>query len=132
MGNNIVTTSNKESSLLRLIHNVPDIPKPFEKDIYLFDTYIAGTTHIIGIEELEPSLKVDDKLEFFRDVDNVHDNEAIEIRTLDGIKIGYVPRKDNIIFARLMDAGKVLFAKISNKEIKGNWVRVDIKIYLHE
>ena len=30
------------------------IPKPFEKDIFLFDTYIAGTTHIEGMEELEP------------------------------------------------------------------------------
>lgn len=23
-----------------------DLPKPFERDIYLFDTYVAGTTHI--------------------------------------------------------------------------------------
>lgn len=28
------------------------IPQPFERDIFLFDTYVAGTTHVEGIEEL--------------------------------------------------------------------------------
>lgn len=27
-----------------------DIPRPFEQDIYLFDTYVAGTSHVEGIE----------------------------------------------------------------------------------
>ena len=49
------------------------IPKPFEKDIFLFDTYVAGTTHIEGIEELEPHLNNDDRLEFFREPDNRYD-----------------------------------------------------------
>lgn len=40
------------------------IPKPFEKDIFLFDTYIAGTTHIEGMEELEPYIHIDDRLDF--------------------------------------------------------------------
>ena len=26
------------------------LPKPFERDIFLFDTYIAGTSHIDGME----------------------------------------------------------------------------------
>ena len=46
------------------------IPKPFERDIFLFDTYVAGTTHIEGIEELEPHLNIEDKLDFFREPDN--------------------------------------------------------------
>ena len=29
-----------------------DLPKPFERDIYLFDTYVAGTSHIHGIKEI--------------------------------------------------------------------------------
>ncbi len=40
------------------------MPKPFEHDIFLFDTYVAGTTHIEGIEELEPHLNIGDKLDF--------------------------------------------------------------------
>lgn len=108
------------------------IPKPFEKDIFLFDTYIAGTTHIEGIEELEPHLNVDDRLEFFREPDNRYDKQAIVIKTIDGVKIGYVPKQDNVIFARLMDAGKLLFGKITSKEKKGSWVKIYIKVFLHE
>lgn len=108
------------------------IPKPFEKDIFLFDTYVAGTTHIEGVEELEPHLNVDDRLEFFREPDNRYDKQAIVIKTIDGVKIGYVPKQDNVIFARLMDAGKLLFGKITSKEKKGSWVKIYIKVFLHE
>lgn len=123
------------SGLVSLFHGANGelmIPKPYERDIFLFDTYIAGTTHVEGIEELEPFLKVDDKIEFFREPDNQYDLQAIVIRTTSGTKIGYVPKKDNVVFARLMDAGKLLFGRISEKEKRGNWVQIKIKIYLHE
>lgn len=121
--------------LIGLIHSENgeiSIPKPFERDIFLFDTYVAGTTHIEGIEELEPHMNEGDKLDFFREPDNRYDAQAIMIKTLNGVKIGYVPKQDNVIFARLMDAGKLLFGKISKKEKKGSWVRIEIQVYLHE
>ena len=109
-----------------------DLPKPFERDIYLFDTYVAGTSHIEGIENIGESLKEGDRLVFYREPENEHDPQAIRIENLKGEKIGYVPRKDNVIFSRLMDAGKVLFAKVIEKEMKGKWLKIKIKIYLHE
>ncbi|WP_297391715.1 HIRAN domain-containing protein [uncultured Peptoniphilus sp.] len=109
-----------------------DLPKPFERDIYLFDTYVAGTTHIEGIENIGESLKDDDRLVFYREPENEHDPQAIRIETLGKEKIGYVPHKDNVIFSRLMDAGKVLFAKVVEKEMQGKWLKIKIKIYLHE
>lgn len=123
------------SGLVSLLHGNNGelaIPKPFERDIFLFDTHVAGTTHIEGIEELEPYLNVNDKLDFFREPDNQYDKEAIVIKTTNGVKIGYVPKQDNVIFARLMDAGKLLFGRISAKEKKGSWVKIDIKVFLHE
>lgn len=108
------------------------IPKPFERDIFLFDTHVAGTSYIEGIEELEPHLQIDDKLDFFREPDNPHDNKAIVIKNADGVKIGYVPKADNVIFSRLMDAGKLLFARITSKEMAGNWLKIGIKVFLHE
>lgn len=123
------------SGLVGLLHGKGreiSIPKPFEKDIFLFDTYVAGTTHIEGIEELELHLNVDDRLAFFREPDNRYDTQAIVIKTVDGVKIGYVPKQDNVIFARLMDAGKLLFGKITSKEKKGSWVKIYIKVFLHE
>lgn len=108
------------------------VPKPFEHDIFLFYTHVAGTAYVEGIEELEPHLKVDDKLDFFREPDNAYDKRAIVIRNGDGIKIGYIPRIDNVIFSRLMDAGKLLFGRISSKESSGKWVKIHIKIFLQE
>lgn len=58
--------------------------------------------------------------------------QAIVIKTVDGVKIGYVPKQDNVIFARLMDAGKLLFGRITSKEKKGSWVKIYIKVFLHE
>ncbi len=132
MGDLVKTESN---GLIGLMHGKDgglSIPKPFERDIFLFDTYVAGTTHIEGIEELEPHLNIDDRLEFFREPDNQYDKQAIVIKTADGVKIGYVPQNDNVVFARLMDAGKLLFGKITSKEKKGSWVKLSIKVYLHE
>lgn len=132
MGDLIKTGGN---GLIELLHGKGGdivIPQPFERDIFLFDTYVAGTTHIEGIEELEPHLKIEDKLEFFREPDNPYDNQAIVVKTVDGVKIGYIPKQDNVIFARLMDAGKLLFGRIAEKEKKGKWVRIEMKIYLHE
>ena len=129
----LITT--ETGGLMSLLHNQNGelaVPKPFEKDIFLFDTHIAGTSHIDGIEELEAHLNEDDKLDFFREPDNKYDKRAIVIKTIDGVKIGYVPRYDNAIFSRLMDAGKLLFGRISSKEGSGRWVRINIKVYLHE
>lgn len=126
---------NNSGELVGLLHGKGGnlvVPKPFEKDIFLFDTHVAGTSHIEGIEELEPHLNIDDRLDFFREPDNRYDKEAIVIKTAEGVKIGYVPKQDNVIFARLMDAGKLLFGRISGKEKKGNWVKLDIKVFMHE
>lgn len=126
---------NNSGELVGLLHGKGGelvVPKPFEKDIFLFDTHVAGTSHIEGIEELEPHLNIDDRLDFFREPDNRYDKEAIAIKTAESVKIGYVPKQDNIIFARLMDAGKLLFGRISGKEKKGNWVKLDIKVFMHE
>ncbi|MBR4401528.1 MAG: HIRAN domain-containing protein [Synergistes sp.] len=108
------------------------IPKPFERDIFLFDSNVAGTSYIEGIEELEPHLNIGDRLQFLREPDNPYDKQAIVIRNKDGVKIGYVPRSDNVIFSRLMDAGKILFGEITEKKWKGKWLDMKIRIYLHE
>ena len=108
------------------------IQKPFERDIFLFETYVAGTSYVEGIEELEPHLYIDEKLDFFREPGNSHDKRAIVIKNTDGIKIGYIPKADNEIFSRLMDAGKLLFGRITGKEMRGKWLKIDIKVFLHE
>ena len=132
--NDLITTT-QNTGLITFLHrnnNMPVIPKPFERDIFLLDTYVAGTTHVVGIDDLEPYLNVGDKLNFFREPDNAYDSLAILIKNSDGVKIGYVPRKDNAVLARLLDAGKLIFGRITDKEWQGDWLKIEIKIYLHE
>lgn len=124
-----------KGALVSLLHGKDGgitIPKPFEHDIFLFDTHVAGTSHVEGIDELEPYLQIDDKLDFFREPDNLYDPMAIMIKNADGVKIGYVPQCDNTVFSRLMDAGKLLFGRITQKETKGKWLKIQIRVYLHE
>ena len=61
---------------------------------------------------------------------NKFDENAILIYTEDRRKLGYIPEKDNLIFARLMDAGKLLAAKIKKIDKKGSFTQISIGIYL--
>ncbi|MBR5359878.1 MAG: HIRAN domain-containing protein, partial [Lachnospiraceae bacterium] len=92
------------------------------------DSYIAGTTHLEDKSVLE-ALTVGDMLSLQRE-DNKFDTNAILVLNGDGKKLGYVPEKDNIIFARLMDAGKLLKAKISRIEHRGSFTQISVGIYL--
>lgn len=123
-----------ESGLISALHGEGGlvIPKPFEHDIMLFETYVAGTMHVPGIEELEPQLEIGERLSFYREPNNPYDEKAIVVKTASGTKIGYVPRKDNVVFARLMDAGKMLFGRIKEKELDNGWVKITMEILLHE
>lgn len=121
------------NNIIGLIHDKDlDIIKPYERDIYLFETHIAGTSYVSEIDKLINELNIDDRLDFFREPNNPYDHRAIVIKTVNGIKIGYVPKDDNIIFSRLMDAGKLLFGKITAKEKKDSWNIIKIDIYLKE
>lgn len=104
---------------------------PFAKEIFLIETHVAGTSHIPA-KEIEPTLKSGDSLVLRRESGNIHDQHAILILMESGDKLGYVPRDRNEILARLMDAGKFLFAQIESKEWHGDWLNVSARIYLKD
>ena len=108
--------------------NLSDIIKPLVSEIHLFDTFVAGTTHLEDRSVLD-EIEVGDKL-FLRREENKFDDKAILVLKEDGRKLGYIPEKDNLIFSRLMDAGKLLAAKITETEKRGSFVKIAIGIYL--
>lgn len=120
----------QQQGLVSLVqsHELGDIIKPLIKEIHLFDSYVAGTTHLDDRSVLE-QIKVGDMLSLQRE-ENKFDSNAIMILNDAGKKLGYVPEKDNIIFARLMDAGKLLKARISKITQKGSFTQINVGIFL--
>ena len=107
--------------------NFDNLLKPLVTKIHLFDTFIAGTSEIKNNPIKQA--KKGDKLTLQRKVSKFDDNE-IAILNEQGQQLGYVPEKDNVIFARLMDAGKKLNAYITDKEKRFGLDQVSISIFL--
>ena len=126
---NELTTNQIGELVLAMEHNeIGELLQPLIREIHLFDSFVAGTTHLSDPSVLE-EIKVGDQLSLLRE-NNKFDSNAILILTADKKKLGYVPEKDNIIFARLLDAGKMLAAKIKGIEKKGSFTKIAIGIYL--
>lgn len=121
--------SKKESMVLAVEkQGMDELLKPLSKEIHLFDTFVAGTSYLEDKTVLK-EIKRGDKL-ILRREDNKFDDNAILVLTEDGKKTGYVPEMDNVIFARLMDAGKMLVAKVSKIDKKGSFTQISIGIFL--
>ena len=85
----------------------------FARDILLIHTHLMGCQNVEDHMDYLKEISVGSRLTLLREPDNPVDERAILVLTDKGHKIGYVPRADNEILANLMDAGKELFAVIS-------------------
>jgi hypothetical protein len=52
--------------------------------------------------------------------------------TAGGALLGYVPRARSEAPARLMDAGKLLFARLTGKRRENRWLKIDVQIVMRE
>lgn len=108
------------------------VPAPFANRIVLVDDMrIAGTTHIVGIDDLVAGLSIDQELAFEREPANLHDTWAIRVLA-NGAFLGYVPCDQNEILARMMDGGKRIGAKVIDKEKIGNWNKIHMEVFLDD
>ena len=123
-------TTGQTGALIQTLdqQGIGEILKHLIREIHLFDSYAAGTTHLKDQSVLE-EIHAGDRLNLMRE-NNKFDDNAILIITENNKKLGYVPEKDNLIFARLMDAGKLLKARIRTIEKKGSFTQIGIGIYL--
>ncbi len=127
MSNEIIAGGQQAVSVVTN-HAIGEIIQPLIREIHLFDTWIAGTTHLEDKSVLK-ALQPEEELVLQRE-NNQFDNMAILVLNSEKQKLGYVPEKDNVVFARLMDAGKILKAKVGKIEDKGSWKKITISIYL--
>lgn len=71
---------------------------------------VAGFRYALGPQLLN-RLQPGDALQIVREPDNPHDPRAVRV-DWQGHKLGYVPRAQNTVIARLLDAGQALEARI--------------------
>lgn len=100
------------------------------KDIRVLECLVAGTS-FRKLKDVEPSLLAEVKLELTREPKNEYDEFAVALY-FDKQKIGFIPREKNEVIARLLDAGKKFYAGIKAKEWEGNWLKIEIKVYLRD
>lgn len=130
MENGLSTTQNHALVTALQAGELGSVLQPLVKEIHLFDTFVAGTMKLKD-ETVLADLSVGQTLLLERENDKFDENEIV-IRKMDDIhtKIGYIPRQDNLIFARLMDAGKALRAKINAIDFHHDISKISIGIYL--
>ena len=102
----------------------------FQKEIMLLECMVAGTS-FRKLDKVEAELINTVQLEMKREGENEHDAFAIALFYKE-VKVGYIPRDKNEVIARLMDAGKAFYATIQAKEWEGNWLRLDVKVYMKD
>jgi len=116
--------------LLKLLHQSGTSIDVFRKDMLALSCLVAGTS-FRSLKEAEPLINLQTVFKLKREQDNEFDKKAVAIY-FDEEKIGYVPKAKNEVIANLMDAGKRFSAKLISKEWEGDWLKLDIEVYLND
>ena len=128
--------SESQRSDLSTVLNSPfggEMIKPFSRTIFLRHMPVAGLFHVENYQSLVKKIKVDDRLLLIREPQNEYDEWAILVMTQKHQKLGYIPRRENRILARLMDAGKSIFAEVSEISMESErWDPLWIAIYMDD
>ena len=130
----------KDSSLVHLgdlgklahVLGKEGIPVPFVREILLLESHVVGTGFVKDIVKKTESIVPGDSLPLRREPQNPYDSRAIQVLNGKEERIGFVPRADNTILSRLMDAGKLLYAKVKSVDGGHNWLRIAIDIYMRD
>lgn len=110
------------------MNGIENVVMPLMNEIFLSSTKIAGTRYCDN-QDVFKGLEKNVPLLLEREADNKYDSNAIKVMTTDREKLGYIPKSENSIYARLMDSGKILHARVYScyEDDYYNW-SVSIKI----
>jgi hypothetical protein len=90
---------------------------------------LAGFRYYAAAEVWD-QLRVGDRLELSREVENPHDGNAVAVAWR-GRKLGYVPKRDNAALAWGLDRGERLQARISRLAPHPNPARrIEIEVFV--
>ena len=129
MANELATV---EENWLELAGKYKDLPMPFEKTVFLTECHLAGTAEIDDMLVKTQDVKQGSPIVLKRTAADAQDEQAVAALTVGGALVGYVPRRYAAVMARLMDAGKALSAKVTEKTLEGHWLDLAISIDMKE
>ena len=121
-----------EENWLDLAGKFKDLPMPFERTVFLTECHLAGTAEIDDMLVKTRNVETGTPLVMKRMPTDAQDARAIAALTAAGDIVGYVPRRYAAVFARLMDAGKLLSAKVTEKSLIGHWLDLAVAIDMKE
>ncbi len=108
---------------LALRKDIGTVLKPLNKEVTLTKTYIAG------LDDDATDLPIGKKLKLVREESRI-DRWSIGVCEEGKGSFGYIPEKDNEIPARLMDAGKLLEARVCDIGIRDDLQYVGVEVYM--
>lgn len=100
---------------------------PASREIELLRVHVAGYQYHRG-QEVEHLIRPEMPLRLVREPENCYDDQAIAVYHGD-TRIGYIPRYDNPVLARLLDAGIPLAVKVTAIDREApTWERLEIVV----
>ena len=122
-----------ETNWIELQARLDALSPPFAHEIFLMECLVAGTTHVRNVEKRTERLSPGDTLTLLRDPDNEYDPQAIGVFVNGNVRVGWIPQDRNDVISRLMDAGKVVYAKLQSRETtESGWLKMEIGVFLHD
>ena len=128
MNNSIIPVT---PGLLALLRKGQTGVTPFSQEIFLLEIQVAGTSYAERIGEVEDRILPEQVLTMKREPNNKYDTHAIAL-FIDDVRVGYVPANLNLVCSRLMDAGKLFFARVVSARRDGDWMQIVANVYMVE
>ena len=116
-GTSVMVSDETQSALSFLKENGIALPKPFSKELCLLNTRINGSRYVENIDRLAGALRERDSVRLVLEPENPYDERAIRVDTMEGNKLGYIPRRVNEILFNLMNAGKHVYGVVADGDI---------------
>jgi len=119
----------KQIALAGALGKGVDLPKPFAKDVFLTECPVVGNT--FGLTVDPATLVMGTKVKLLRDSRNKFDKNSIVIKDAADNRLGFIPMAKNEILARLLEAGKDVYAIVSENmtDVDGN-VELRVKVFM--